>query len=103
MLKDLKAWLTIPIRQLPFIRYDGAGDKLFGDEIERLCYMEGKITKVTNAAGNEVISMRKIYLDGNCSIHENDELIINGKSYPVQAVEPVFDVDGSVSVLVVYA
>ena len=101
MYKSLKKWLNIPVQLLPFIKYDGAGDKEYGQAVDTKCYIEGKVTKVVNAAGNEVISQRQFYFDGSESIKVSDALIFEGKEQLIQAISPFYD-KGVIDIWVVY-
>lgn len=60
-------------------------DKTFGLPIERKCYDEGKVTTVRNIRGDEVITSYRLYFDGLFSITGDDEILLNGKRYPVAA------------------
>lgn len=102
MYKSLKGWLNVPISILSFIKLDGAGDKEYSPPVATKCYLEGKVVKIVNLAGQEVISKLQFYLDGNETIKTTDIIVFNNANLVIQAINPFYDEKGNVDIWVVY-
>lgn len=93
--------LQIPIQVIPFIKVDGAGDKIFGDVVDTVCYAEGAIRVVTNLEGREVVSNLTLYLNGEETLTKYDEFIFDKETYQIKALNAVRDKTGIVKLWVV--
>lgn len=101
MFKSLKSWIDLPFIIKPYIKRNGTGAKIFGDNINKLCYAEGKVQSITNKEGKEIKSMKQLYVDGNVAINELDNIIFEGKESEIQAIG-YFYRNGVVDIKVVY-
>lgn len=116
MYNSVKSWCDIPIEFKPFLRMDGAGDRVYGPAETIMCYLEGKVQLVRNLMGDEVTSTRKVYIPDLETINKfwpyrqgsankpiaADILVLDGIDYPVLALSPFYR-KGKIDVLVVYA
>lgn len=101
MYGSLKTWLNLPVIIKPCSGRTGTGTKTFIESISTVCYAEGKVEVVTNSIGKEIVSMKRLYMDGNSSISELDNVIFEGKEVEVQAIG-YFYRNGVVDIKVVY-
>jgi hypothetical protein len=102
MFKSLKNMCNIPIIIKPFDKRDGANNRLYKPDINALCYAEGKILKVVNNSGIEVVSQKQLYMANDLvTVGINDTVIFEGKEYPVKALGPYYD-KGAIDIQVVY-
>lgn len=53
---------------------DGYGDKEFDEPVEIKCYRHGKVSKVVNLAGEEVVTSLQLICDGILQLGEDDEV-----------------------------
>lgn len=101
MFKSLKKWMTIPLTVYPFVSISNAGDKSYGTPISILCYMERKYTEILDREGTATLSSATLYV--NTVIHEDDELLVEGRRVPVKAVSNFYDGNTGLSdIMVVY-
>lgn len=84
---QIKKRLIFPIQQYPAIAKDGWGNTTFGPPIDRMGYVEGKITTVRNLDGEEVVTTLKIYLDGIIELTRGDEFSHQGTRRVLQAYQ----------------
>lgn len=101
MYNSIKSWLNLPAIIKPFESRSGTGAKTFGASISILCYAEGTIKIITDKDGKEVKSMKQLYVDGNTSISERDNIIFEGKETEINAIG-YFYRSGVVDLKVVY-
>lgn len=101
MYASVKEWLNAPIELLPFIRRDGAGDKVLGQPMRVECYRVDEIKVVRNTQGIEVTSNSHIYLDGTQSISILDNIMLDGVETPIQAISTFYR-NGVPDIKVVY-
>lgn len=78
MYASLKEWINVPYKYKSFIKYDGAGNKIYGDETESLCYPTGDVRFVTDVYGKQVVSTGQLYVPGTEPIKVSDAVIFNG-------------------------
>lgn len=101
MYDSLKPWINVPYQIKPFLRRDGAGDKLFGDTVSALCYPEADVKLIVDESGAEVISTTQLYIDGTQEIKVTDEVIFEGSVRPIQRINSFYR-NGVVDLRVVY-
>lgn len=100
MYSSVKKFVNVPMQIKPFVSYDGAGDASYGQAISTLCYPCGKVTKVTNKDGVEVISTLILYVDGE-PVSISDSIIFNGTEHTIHAIAPFYR-NGVVDLQAVY-
>lgn len=101
MYASLKPWVNVPYQIKPFIKRDGAGNKIFGDTIDSLCYPEGKVILVINVEGGTVTSTCQLYVDGSTDIKVTDNVVFEGVDRPIQRINSYYR-NGVVDMKVVY-
>ena len=90
MYNSLKAWINVPIIIKPFIKRSATGDKVFGEEIHTKCYPQGEVKIVRDWQGVEVVSHNHLHVEGDTQVTELDDIVFEGKSYPVKAVSAFY-------------
>ena len=75
--------LTRIMSHKALISQESNGDKVFGDPVDRNCSQEGKIIMVRNTSGEEVVSSLQLYLDTLFPITALDEVVFDGRTYPI--------------------
>jgi len=63
MLSKCKKYAKNEIIIKPFLSIDGEGQAAYGDDIDLTCLISGKLTVVKNLQGDEVVSMKTLYID----------------------------------------
>ena len=101
MYDSIKDWIDVPIKLMPFSKYDGMGDKEFGQTLNILCYPVGDIKVVSNELGVDVTSNTQLYIDGSQNISELDNVIFEGKERPIKAITTYYR-NGIPDIKVVY-
>jgi hypothetical protein len=101
MYASLKPWLNVPYAILPFIKYNGAGTKIYGERIESKCHPTGDVRKVLDVNGSEVTSTATLYVDGNEPIKDTDTVIFEGKERSILRITNYYR-DGKPDIKVVY-
>ena len=101
MFKSLKSWANLDAIIRPFITYTGTGAKVFGNNLSIKCYAEGKVVVTKNSAGEEVVSNKQLYVDGNTQVYELDHVLFEGLESSVQSIG-YFYRGGKVDLKVVY-
>jgi len=101
MFKSLKTWMNLPFVFRPYIGRSGNGTKQFADNESGLCYAEGSVKVVKDAQGKEVVSTKQLYVDGNSSIKELDNVVFEGRESEIKAIG-YFYRNGLVDMKVVY-
>jgi hypothetical protein len=101
MYKSVKKWANIPFTIKPFIKYDGAGDKEYDDDVPATCYVEGKVINVIDKEGNEVTSNLQLYVDASIVLKVTDAIIYDNEEYVIKAIG-TFYLNGNKDLLVVY-
>lgn len=108
-MKYFKPWLN---RNVLYEKFDpprsGANEKNYEDPVSVSCYIEGRTSRVVTVRGEEVLSRRQVYIEGDSSeiaapdITEDDRFVLNGVIYPVRAIERWFDETGNLDCVVVF-
>lgn len=101
MYKSLKPWVNVPYQIKPFIKRDGAGNKIFADTIDALCYPEGKVVLVISVSGGTVTSTCQLYVDGSTDIKVTDNVVFEGVERPIQRINSYYR-NGVPDIKVVY-
>ena len=101
MFKSLKAWINLPFVFRPCIGRSGTGTKQFAANESGLCYAEGSVKVVKDAQGKEVVSTKQLYVDGNSSIKELDNVVFEGRESEIKSIG-YFYRNGGVDLKVVY-
>lgn len=101
MYASLKSWINVPYSILPFVKYSGAGTKVYGDRIDSLCYPTGDVRKILDANGSEVTSTATLYVDGSEPIKDTDTVVFEGKERSILRITNYYR-EGRVDLKVVY-
>ena len=101
MYNSLKEWLDVPITIKPFLKRTATGDKEFGPSRDTLCYPRGEVNIVRNWQGVEVVSHNHLHVEGDTEVTELDNIVFEGKEYPVQAISAFYR-NGKPDIKVVY-
>ena len=101
MYASLRSWMDVPYQIKPFIKRDGAGNKIFADPINSLCYPEGKVILVINVEGGTVTSTCQLYVDGRTDIKVTDNVVFEGVDRPIQRINSYYR-NGVPDIKVVY-
>lgn len=79
MYASLKPWIDVPYQYKRFVKYDGAGNKVYGEPVSSVCYPTGDVRFVTDVYGKQVVSTGQLYVSGYEDINVNDAVIFNGE------------------------
>ena len=101
MYNSIKPWIDVPITIKPFLKRTATGDKIFGPATETLCYPQGEVNIVRNWQGVEVVSHNHLHVEGDTVVSELDNIVFEGKEYPVQAISAFYR-NGKPDIKVVY-
>jgi len=105
-MKHFTGWLQCTAIYEKFLIRDGAGEESYGASSSFPCYIEGKTSIVRSAAGEEVVSTERLYIDGEetiaAGITEDDRFTVGGRARPVQFIAKYYDETGTLDYLVVY-
>lgn len=101
MYKSLNSWLDLPFSYEPYTGRNGTGAKQFDVAISGLCYAAGNVEVVTNNEGKEIVSAKQLYVEGNSTIKELDQVTFEGTEVEVKAIG-YFYRGGLVDLKVVY-
>jgi hypothetical protein len=80
---------------------DSAGDKVYEPGADSKCLAEGKVTKVIDSSGTEVLSSTVLYFDGAEIVSSNDTITYFNNDYPIKAIGEFFE-NGARSIWVVH-
>lgn len=101
MYASLKSWINVPYSILPFVKYNGAGAKVYGERIDSLCYPTGDVRKILDASGSEVTSTATLYVDGTEDIKDTDTIVFEGRERSILRITNYYR-NGVVDIKVVY-
>jgi len=101
MYNSIKPWINLPATRKPYIKRDGTGEKVFSADISFMCYAEGKVSVVTNKEGKEVVSNKRLYIEGTTEMSELDRISFEGRESDIKAIS-YFYRNGSIDIKVVY-
>lgn len=101
MYASLQEWINVPYQYRPFVKYNGAGVKQFGDTISSVCYPVGDTKLVTDVSGVQKVSTMQLYVLGTESIKPTDAVIFDSEERSIYRVTSYYR-DGVVDIKVVY-
>ena len=101
MYASIKKWCNVTVQRIPFIKRDGAGDKKFDEAVNMLVYPVSEVKVVKNKLGVETTSNTQLYVDGDTTISEYDEVIFEGTQREIIAIVTFYR-DGVPDIKVVY-
>ena len=101
MYDSLKPWINVPYVYKPFVKYNGAGVKQFGEPIQDLCYPVGDTKFVTDVSGAQKVSTMQLYVPGTAGVKVNDSIIIEGEERAIYRITRYYR-DGTIDLKVVY-
>lgn len=101
MYASIKPWINVPYQYKSFIKYDGAGNKIFGDLVYSMCYPAGDVHFVTDVYGKQVVSTGQLYLPGTENIKATDTVIFNGEERSILRITSYYR-NGVEDIKVVY-
>jgi hypothetical protein len=101
-----KPWMNNSITYKEKLSDDGMSIIYASDGIELDCYIVGQTILITNNKGKEVVSNEQVYLDGEDTnvqaINHEGIIEIKSKKRIIQKIEPFYDEDGNMDLVVVY-
>lgn len=101
MFASVKSWMDLTAVVRPYLGRTGTGAKQFGKKFDIKCYAEGKIEVVSNHEGKEVVSNKRLYVDGNTDLDELDNIIFEGRETEIKTINYYYR-NGKVDLKVVY-
>ena len=101
MYASLKKWVSIPYQYRPFVKYNGAGVRQFGETVSSLCYPVGDVKLVTDVSGIQKVSTQQLYVLGSDTVGVNDAVLIDGEERAILRITSYYR-DGVVDLKVVY-
>lgn len=101
MYASLKGWMNVTAVRKPFSSLSGTGTRTFGAPMDFLCYPTSKLTTVTTAGGEEVISTTQLHVDGNLEFDQLDNIVFEGVERPLATVVTFYR-DGVADLKVLY-
>jgi len=101
----LKDWFNCSVVYKEMVSRDGP-DIIYASDGEDIdCYISGLTKIVINEKGEEIVSNQQIYLDGDdITIADQYSGIfeIDSRNRPIKMLQPFYDEDGDIDLLVVY-
>ncbi len=88
MFKSAKRNMKLSISVKPFIKRDGTGAKEHGAPFVAKCYIEGGMQVITDLNGAEVVSSKRIYVDGAVPLNELDKIVLDGRDFDIKNLIP---------------
>ena len=98
-----KDWFNKTVIYKEMVSRDGA-EIVYASSGESIgCYISGHTKMVINDKGEEVVSTKQIYIDGDDYTIIHDSLFeIDSVNRPVKSIEEFYDEDGNTDLIVVY-
>lgn len=93
--------MNLPFTFKPYTGRSGTGTKQFAATVSGLCYATGEVEVVKDSQGKEVVSTKRLYVDGAIAIKELDNVIFENSESDVKAIG-YFYRNGVVDIKVVY-
>lgn len=93
--------MNLNLQIKPFVRRSGTGTIIYANPVSVKCLALEKTTLVRDKTGAEVVSNTQLYIDGNISISEMDNVIFNNLERPIKTISTYYD-NGIASLKVVY-
>ena len=100
MYASLKEWINVPYQYRPFVKYNGAGVRQFGEPVESMCYPVGDTKFVTDVSGVQKVSTMQLYVHGSEPIKVNDSVLIEGEERAIYRITSYYR-EGTVDLKVV--
>ena len=101
-----KPWMNNSITYKEKLSDDGMTVTYASDGVELDCYIVGQTLLITNDKGKEVVSNQQIYLDGEdpdvVAINHTGIMVIGGRNKGIFKIEPFYDEDGNMDLVVIY-
>ena len=109
-MKHFSDWTNNTVVYKEKISQSGAGDIVYASEGTTLhCYISGETVMTVNDKGDQIVSNQQIYLDGavtGVSTIDFAELtgifVVASRKRPIKAIDPFYDEDGNMDLVVVY-
>jgi hypothetical protein len=99
----LQQWLTETVEIAPYTGQDGYGKPAYGPAHVVPCRTEAQARVLMPGTGREAVSNTLLFLDGTVAITMRDQVrFADGTTPPIQRLDPVRDIDGSLSHYEVY-
>jgi hypothetical protein len=83
--------MRTPVIIKPCIGLDGAGDKLYGVDINTFCMPDERTDFVFDKHGRQRVSKSTLYIDGEIIVTDDDTIIFDGKQYDIKRLSSTFD------------
>lgn len=94
-------WIKMPFQYYPFDTRLGTGTPTFKTVVNATCYATGQIESIVSKAGKEETSNAQLYVRGDLSITDNDEVVFESKRRPIKAISTFYE-NGKPIIKVVY-
>ena len=78
--------LTTPLTWYARISENDVGTKAFQTGVTVYCYVDGRTKRIISSSGEEVSSPLSLIMAGTATVSYMDEILYEGRRYPVQAV-----------------
>lgn len=101
MYDSLKEWINVPYQRKRFLKYTGAGVKIFDEPTTSLCYPTGDVRFVTDVSGKQVVSTGQLYVPGDEPIEMSDAVIFEGQERAILRITTYYR-NGNKDIKVVY-
>jgi hypothetical protein len=103
MHEALREWLTETVELMPYLGQDGYGKSSYGPPQTLPCRSESQSRVLMLPTGREGVSTTRLFLDGDVQISMRDRVRFeDGTTPPIQRLDKVRDLDGTVSHYEVY-
>jgi hypothetical protein len=99
--KSLKSWVNLPATLKKYVGRTGTGDKQFGPSISIKCYAEGKVSVVSDFDGKEVVSNKRLFIDGSIRINPLDVIYFEERDHDIKSINYYYS-NGKIDMQVVY-
>lgn len=94
----LQQWLTETVELMPYTGQDGYGKANYGPAQVVPCRTEAQSRTLMLGTGREGVSNTRLFLDSNVQITMRDQVRFqDGTTPPIQRIDRVRDLDGSLS------
>lgn len=106
-MKHFSDWTNNTVTYKAKISQSGAGDIVYAsDGIILPCYISGETVMAVNDKGEQIVSNQQIYLDGSVTgvstIDFTGIIEVAGRKRPIKSIDPFYDEDGNMDLVVVY-
>ena len=106
-MKHFSDWTNNTVVYKEFISQSGAGDIVYvSDGVTLSCYISGETVMTTNDKGDQIVSNQQLYFDGSVTgvstIDFTGIMEVAGRKRPIKSIDPFYDEDGNMDLVVVY-